>query len=101
MRFLYLILTFLFISCSKTDTDFDQKSSDNNWKEFVSNFSYYEGLATYSIPQDGINREYLLYIPTSIQSRTDLPIIFNFHGYSGQADQFFEKIQWLVLHSSA
>ena len=89
MRFPYFIILLITISCSKNDSDFDEKSNDDNYKEIVNRFNYFEGLASYSIPHGGTSREYLLYIPTNIQSRTNLPVIFNFHGYSGQADQFF------------
>ena len=85
MRVSFIIIIILFFACTKSDLDLDEKFS----KEGSGNFQYYEGISSYNILHDGLNREYLLYIPPSIQSRTNLPVIFNFHGYSGQADQFY------------
>ena len=85
MRFSFILILILIFGCSKSDSDLDDKLS----KVGFDNFEYYEGLSNYNIQHDGLNREYLLYIPPSIQSRTNLPVIFNFHGYSGQADQFY------------
>ena len=78
----YLIIILIF-GCTKSDSD------ENLSKEGSGNFEYFEGLSSYNLQHGGLNREYLLYIPPNIQSRTNLPVIFNFHGYSGQADQFY------------
>ncbi len=85
MRVSFILIFILIFGCTKSDSDLDEKLS----KEGSDNFEYYEGLSSYNIQHDGLNREYLLYIPPNIQSRTNLPVIFNFHGYSGQADQFY------------
>ena len=85
MRVSFILIFILIFGCTKSDSDFDEKLS----KEGSDNFEYYEGLSSYNIQHGGLNREYLLYIPPNIQSRTNLPVIFNFHGYSGQADQFY------------
>jgi polyhydroxybutyrate depolymerase len=37
---------------------------------------------------DGINREYLVYTPESYDSSLDYPVLFNFHGGSGYANDF-------------
>ena len=37
---------------------------------------------------DGINREYIVYTPESYDSSMDYPVLFNFHGGSGYADEF-------------
>ena len=37
---------------------------------------------------DGINREYLVYTPESYDSSMDYPVLFNFHGGSGYANDF-------------
>ena len=85
MRISFILIVILFFGCTKSDSDFEEKFSE----EGFGNFEYYEGLATYNLQHGGLNREYLLYIPPNLQSRTNLPVIFNFHGYSGQADQFY------------
>ena len=79
MRVSFILIFILIFGCTKSDSDLDEKLS----KEGSDNFEYYEGLSSYNIQHDGLNREYLLYIPPNIQSRTNLPVIFNFHGYSG------------------
>ena len=37
---------------------------------------------------DGSNREYLVYTPESYDSSLDYPVLFNFHGGSGYANDF-------------
>ena len=37
---------------------------------------------------DGINREYIVYTPESYDSSMDYPVLFNFHGGSGYANDF-------------
>ena len=74
----------LILSCSKSGVD-------NKSKNDYSNFTFYEGLSTNYIQHGGSSREYLLYIPSNIGNRKNLPVIFNFHGYFGQAVQFFNQ----------
>jgi len=83
---IFVIILLLIISCSKSDSDVDNKSKEN-----YSGFNFYEGLSTNYIQHDGLRREYLLYIPNNIDNRQNLPVIFNFHGYLGQASQFFSQ----------
>ena len=85
MRISFILIIILILGCTKSDSDFEEKFSE----EGFGNFEYYEGLSSYNLQHGGLNREYLLYIPPNLQSRTNLPVIFNFHGYSGQADQFY------------
>ena len=92
MRFILFSLFLLLISCSKEDTSlFDKKSNvySSSSKDTYTGFTFYEGQAVYSITHYGLEREYILYIPPSIESRVNLPVIFNFHGYQGRANQFF------------
>ena len=85
MRAFFILTIILIFGCTKSDSELDEKLS----KELSVNFEYLEGLSSYNIQHGGLNREYLLYIPPNIESRTNLPVIFNFHGYQGQADDFF------------
>ena len=92
MRFIFISILLLITSCTKDDTGFTEKNSDNfdsSLKDNNSGFIFYAGQATYSINHNGLDREYILYIPPNIESRTNLPVIFNFHGYQGRASQFF------------
>ena len=45
---------------------------------------------TESIIHDGIDREYFLYVPDSYNGSVAVPIVFNFHGFGGNAERFME-----------
>ena len=84
MKKIFVVILLLIISCSKSEVD-------NKSKQNYSGFAFYEGLSTNYIQHGGLSREYLLYIPNNIDNRQNLPVIFNFHGYLGQASQFFSQ----------
>lgn len=42
---------------------------------------------TANITHDGIQREYILYVPASYNGSTQVPLLFNFHGYGSNAIQ--------------
>jgi len=44
-----------------------------------------------SIVHDNINREYILYVPSSYDGTSAVPILFNFHGFGGSASQFMQE----------
>ena len=84
MKKIFVVIFLLLISCSKSE--FDNKTKDR-----YSDFTLFEGVSSNFIEHSGLNREYLLYIPPNIDNRENLPVIFNFHGYQGQAEQFFNQ----------
>ena len=84
MKRIFVVMLLLILSCSKSE--FDNKTKDK-----YSDFTFFEGVSTNFIEHSGLNREYLLYIPPNIDNRENLPVIFNFHGYQGQAEQFFNQ----------
>ena len=84
MKKIFIGVFLLLLSCSKSE--FDNKTKDK-----YSDFTFFEGVSTNFIEHSGLNREYLLYIPPNIDNSENLPIIFNFHGYQGQAEQFFNQ----------
>ena len=84
MKKIFVGIFLLLLSCSKSE--FDNKTKDK-----YSDFTFFEGVSTNFIEHNGLNREYLLYIPPNIDNRENLPVIFNFHGYQGQAGQFFNQ----------
>ena len=45
-----------------------------------------DGMSTHTISHDGQTREYLMYVPTSHDGNSQLPLMFNFHGGGGNAD---------------
>jgi len=100
MRFIFISVFLLILSCTKDDTGISEKNSDDfnsSLKEDFNRFIFYEGQATYSINHNGLDREYILYIPPNIESRTNLPVIFNFHGYQGRANQFFNMTDLIEI----
>lgn len=40
-----------------------------------------------SITHDGMQRDYILYVPASYDGTTAVPLLFNFHGYTSNAQQ--------------
>ena len=36
---------------------------------------------------DGIQRDYILYIPANYNGNTDVPLVLNFHGYGSNATE--------------
>ena len=100
MRFIFISIFLLIISCTKDDTGISEKNSEDfnsSLKDSFNRFIFYEGQATYSINHNGLDREYILYIPPNIESRTNLPVIFNFHGYQGRANQFFNMTDLIKI----
>ena len=45
------------------------------------------GLATRSLLHGGAAREYILYVPDTYDGTSDVPLMLNFHGFGGTADQ--------------
>ena len=84
MKKIFVVIFLLLISCSKSEVD-------NKTKDNYSGFTLFEGVSVNFIEHSGLNREYVLYIPPNIDNRENLPVIFNFHGYQGQAEQFFNQ----------
>lgn len=46
------------------------------------------GTQLHTIEHNGITREYIAYIPDSYNADTPVPLLFNFHGYGGNASEF-------------
>lgn len=78
-----LTCTFL-LSCS-------DKNDKNNTN------SCYENTSAQSIMHNGENREYLLYIPTSYDGSSAVPLLLNFHGYGGSASAFMTNADLRTL----
>ena len=45
MRISFILIVILFFGCTKSDSDFEEKFSE----EGFGNFEYYDGLATYTL----------------------------------------------------
>ena len=72
-------LLILVISSCKND---DGKGSDYNSDECYLNTN------AQTLVHDGMNREYIIYVPNSYDGTSAVPLLFNFHGFGGSASEF-------------
>ena len=75
-----LLFTFLLTilsSCEKDDNKNPEECYSNNNAQ--------------SIVHDGINREYVLYIPNSYDGTSSVPLMLNFHGFGGSASDYMQE----------
>lgn len=70
----FAILLITLSSCRKDD--------NNNPEECYSNTN------AQTIVHDGLNREYVLYIPNSYDGTSSIPLMLNFHGFGGSASEY-------------
>ena len=75
-----LLFTFLLTILSSCEND-----NNNNPEECYSNNN------AQSIVHDGINREYVLYIPNSYDGTSSVPLMLNFHGFGGSASDYMQE----------
>ncbi len=75
-KLIYFCFVFIAIACNKDDDKTDAVCYSNSNTE--------------TIIHDGIDREYFLYVPDSYDGTTAVPIVFNFHGFGGNAEGFME-----------
>ena len=76
--FFLVISVFLINSCVNTETKNYSKPDD-----LSSDFQ--------TIIHQGVNREYVLYIPDSYDGSFSVPVVLNFHGFSGDAYQYMNE----------
>ena len=88
-KYILLFTIFLTIlnSCKREDINGDSKSC-------------YTNTNTQSIIHDGINREYVLYIPKSYDGVSEVPMLINFHGFGGSASEFMSYVDMRSLAES-
>lgn len=73
---LFLVISsVVLLGCEKVDS----KDKDD---------SCYVNTKAQSIVHDGINREYVLYIPDSYEGTSSVPLLMNFHGFGGSASEY-------------
>lgn len=79
--FLVSAFVFLFVGCSKTDTiivvDKDDGKGSNSANENI-----------LTLEHKGFDREYVLFVPNAYDSATAIPLLFNFHGFGGNASEY-------------
>jgi len=62
--------------------------------------SCYSNTNAISLMHDGINREFVLYIPNSYDGSSAVPILFNFHGFGGSASDYMLEADMRTLAES-
>ena len=79
-----LLFTFLLtiLSCCEKDDNKNPEEyySNNNTQSIV-----------HDIVHDGVNREYVLYIPNSYDGTSSIPLMLNFHGFGGSASDYMQE----------
>ena len=76
--FFLMISFFLICSCVNSETKNYSKSDIS-----TSNFQ--------TIIHEGVNREYVLYVPDSYDGSNPVPVVLNFHGFNGDAYQYMNE----------
>jgi len=82
---LFSVLLLIFSSCKKNKTN---------------STSCYSNTNAQSIVHDGLNREYVIYIPTSYNGSNAVPMLFNFHGFGGSASDYMTTADMRSLAES-
>ena len=81
-----ILLTFLG-SCKKDDVNDNSESC-------------YSNTNAQTIVHDGINREYVLYIPNSYDGTSAVPVLFNFHGFGDNASDYMNNADMRTVAES-
>ena len=84
MKKIFLSFTLLILVISSCKND-DGKGDDYNLDECYSNTN------AQTLVHDGMNREYILYVPNSYDGTSSIPLLLNFHGFGGSASQFMQE----------
>ena len=74
---LFIFLVTIFSSCEK---DYNKNPDECSYNNNVQSIVY-----------DGINREYVLYIPDSYDGTSSVPLMLNFHGFGGSASDYMQE----------
>ena len=85
--FFLMISVFLIVSCVNSETKNYSKSDDS-----TSNFQ--------TIIHEGVNREYVIHVPDSYDGSFSVPVVLNFHGFSGDAYQYMNEADMRILSES-
>lgn len=82
-----MISIFLIGGCANNETKNYSKSDDS-----TSNFQ--------TIIHEGVNREYVIHVPDSYDGSFSVPVVLNFHGFSGDAYQYMNEADMRILSES-
>ena len=81
MKKILLSFTLLILVISSCKND-DGKDGDYNLDECYLNTN------AQTLVHDGMNREYIIYVPNSYDGTSAVPLLFNFHGFGGSGSEF-------------
>ena len=84
MKKILLSFTLLILVISSCKND-DGKGGDYNSDECYLNTN------AQTLVHDGMNREYIIYVPNSYDGTSSVPLMLNFHGFGGSASQFMQE----------
>tara|TARA_X000000368_G_C23051654_1_gene721707 strand:+ start:1924 stop:2805 length:882 start_codon:yes stop_codon:yes gene_type:complete len=59
-----------------------------------------KGLSSQTINHDGLERQYLIYIPNSYDGNSKLPLMINFHGFGGEVNEYINYTDMRSLADS-
>ena len=82
-----MVLFFLIGGCVNNENKNYSKSDDSTL-----NFQ--------TIIHEGVNREYVLHVPDSYDDSFSVPVVLNFHGFSGDAYQYMNEADMRILSES-
>ena len=84
--YFFAILLIILSSCKKDDKKNSESCNSNTNAQ--------------TIVHDGLNREYVLYIPDSYDGTSAVPLMMNFHGYSQSASEYIIEADMRPLAES-
>lgn len=84
MKKILLSFTLLILVISSCKNN-DGKDGDYNSDEFYLNTN------AQTLVHDGMNREYIIYVPNSYDGTSAVPLLLNFHGFGGSASQYMQE----------
>jgi polyhydroxybutyrate depolymerase len=83
--FFLFTLAFLLLACNRNDGSDTTNNSEQNIQTLV---------------HDGEKRGYILYIPDSYDGTSEVPLLFNFHGFDGEASEYMKYADMRSLADS-
>lgn len=86
--FLLILSIGLICSCGGNGDKSGSNSTDTGIKK---------GLIEKQLTHDGVEREYLLYVPDSYTGEEALPLLFVFHGLGGNMNQIYQGTEFNLL----
>ena len=85
---IFAILTTILGSCNKNENEKENSEA------------CYSNTNTQTLIHDGLNREYVLYVPDSYDGVSSIPVLFNFHGFGGSASKFMNDTNMQAMAES-